>query len=189
MRFHETSLAGVRLIEPDPFVDERGFFVRVLSADLFGEAGIDHTTFVQENHSRSRRRTIRGLHLRGGSGETKMVGCSHGEVFDVVVDVRPTSPTFGRWEGFVLDDHRHLQVHIPPGFAHGFQALSDVADVYYRHDRFYDPALDVAVAWNDPDIGIEWPLPGPVLSDRDRSAPRLKDLRRRLEEWFGASAS
>jgi dTDP-4-dehydrorhamnose 3,5-epimerase len=186
IRFHETSLPGVVVVEPEPITDQRGFFVRVLSAELFREAGLDHASFVQENHSRSRLRTIRGLHLRAPDGETKIVRCSSGEIFDVVVDVRPSSPTFGRWERFMLDDRRHLQVVIPPGYAHGFQALSEPADVQYRHDRFYAPAFDVAVAWNDPDLAIDWPLPEPILSERDRSAPSLRDLRPRLEGWFGA---
>jgi dTDP-4-dehydrorhamnose 3,5-epimerase len=189
MRFRETSLPGVIVIEPEPIADERGFFVRILSADLLREAGIDNSTFVQENQSRSRRRTIRGLHLRAAPGEAKMVRCSHGEIFDVVVDVRPSSPTFGRWERFILDDRRHLQLYIPPGFAHGFQALSDIADVCYRHDQVYDPALDVAVAWNDPEIGIGWPLRDPIMSERDRSAPGLSQIRPRLEEWFGTTPS
>jgi dTDP-4-dehydrorhamnose 3,5-epimerase len=185
MRFNQTSLPGVIVFEPELIPDERGFFVRILAADLFAEAGIDHSTFVQENQSRSRRGTVRGLHLRGGPGEGKMVRCSHGEIFDVIVDARPSSTTFGRWERFILDDRRHLHLYVPPGFAHGFQALSDVADVCYRHDQVYDPALDRAIAWNDPDLGIPWPLEDPILSERDREAPRLRDLRPRLEEWFG----
>jgi dTDP-4-dehydrorhamnose 3,5-epimerase len=188
MRFEETSLPDVVLIEPEPIVDDRGFFVRVLSADLFAEAGIDHTRFVQENQSRSRRRTIRGLHLRAAPGEAKMVRCTAGEIFDVLVDLRPASPTFGRWERFVLDDRRHLQLYIPPGIAHGFQALSEVADVCYRHDQFYEPTLDVALAWNDPDIGVEWPLDDPILSTRDLDAPPLSELKGRLAEWFGPAA-
>jgi dTDP-4-dehydrorhamnose 3,5-epimerase len=188
MRFEHTSLPGVILIEPEPILDDRGFFVRVLSADLFAQAGIDHATFVQENQSRSRQRTIRGLHLRAAPGEAKMVRCTAGEVFDVLVDLRPASPTFGRWERFILDDRRHLQLYIPPGVAHGFQALSKDADVCYRHDRFYDAEMDVAVAWNDPEIGIEWPLADPILSARDRNAPRLGDLRPQLEKWFGPTS-
>lgn len=184
MRFRETSLPEVILIEPEPIADERGFFVRVLSADVFADAGIDHTRFVQENQSRSKRRTVRGLHLRAGPGEGKMVRCSNGEIYDVVVDVRPGSASFGRWERFILDDRRHLQLYIPPGCAHGFQALSDTADVAYRHDRFYDPSMDVVIAWDDPDLGIPWPLDRPILSERDRTAPRLRDIRHQLDEWF-----
>ena len=186
MRFHQTSLPGVVLVEPQPRHDERGFFVRVSSAEQFAEAGIDTARFVQENQSRSRHRTLRGLHLRAGPGEAKTVRCARGRIFDVVVDLRPSSPAFGRWESFELDDDRHLQLYLPPGVGHGFQVLSDVSDVCYRHDRFYVPDDDVAVAWDDPDIGVAWPLPDPLLSERDRAAPRLAELRPRLEAWFGA---
>jgi dTDP-4-dehydrorhamnose 3,5-epimerase len=187
MLFESTSLPGVVLIESQPILDDRGFFVRVLSADLFAQAGIDHAKFVQENQSRSRQRTIRGLHLRAAPGEAKMVRCTSGEVFDVLVDLRPASPTFARWEHFILDDRRHLQLYIPPGVAHGFQAVSEIADVCYRHDQFYDPSLDVAVAWNDPEIGIDWPLSDPILSTRDHDAPPLSQLKTRLAEWFGTT--
>jgi dTDP-4-dehydrorhamnose 3,5-epimerase len=183
MRFRRASLPEVIVFEPDPIADERGFFVRVLSAEVFGEAGIDHTRFVQENQSRSMRGTIRGLHLRA-DGEAKTVRCSRGEIFDVVVDVRPWSASFGTWERFVLDDRRHVQVYVPPGFAHGFQAVSETADVCYRHDRFYEPGLDVAIAWDDEDLGIPWPLEDPILSERDRAAPSLRELRPQLEGWF-----
>lgn len=186
MQTQETSLYGVRLIEPAAILDDRGWFLRVFSADSYGEAGIDHTTLVQENQSRSRQRTIRGLHTRSTLSEAKLVRCAHGEIFDVVVDLRPWSPTFLRWERFVLDDRRHRQVYIPPGCAHGFQALSRQADVCYRVDAYYDPSLDVAVAWNDPELAIPWPLPEPILSERDRDAPPLREVRPRLEDWFGS---
>ena len=188
MRVHTTSIPGVVAFEPAPIVDERGFFVRTLSADVLAGVGIDQARFVQENQSRSRRGTLRGLHFRAGGGESKLVRCSFGAIFDVVVDLRPSYPSFGRWEAFDLDDRRHLHIHIPPGCAHGFQALSEVADTCYHHDQFYDAALDVAVAWDDPDIAVTWPLPGPALSDRDRRAPPLRSLRPRLEEWFSALA-
>jgi dTDP-4-dehydrorhamnose 3,5-epimerase len=189
MQIHETSLHGVKLIEPEPVSDERGWFLRVFSADRHAEAGIDHTRLVQENQSRSRRRTVRGLHTRSTLSEAKLVRCACGEIFDVVVDLRPWSPTFLQHERFILDDTRHLQVFIPPGCAHGFQALSETADVCYRVDAYYDPALDVAVAWNDPEIGIEWPLRNPIVSQRDRSAPSLDAIRPRLAEWFGETAA
>lgn len=186
MQVGATTIPGVLLFQPAPFVDDRGFFVRTLSADVLAGAGIDHARFVQENQSRSRRGTVRGLHFRAGEGEAKLVRCSYGEIMDVVVDLRPSSPTFGRWERFSLDDARHLQLYIPPGCAHGFQALSAVADTCYHHDHFYDPGLEAAVAWDDPAIGIPWPLPDPVLSERDRRAPSLAEMRPRLEEWFGS---
>lgn len=186
MRFRHTSIPGVLVFEPEPRADDRGFFVRTLSADVLAEAGVDLARFVQENQSRSRLGALRGLHLRAGPGEAKLVRCSQGRIFDVVVDLRPSMTTFGRHESFQLDDVRHLHLYVPPGCAHGFQALSDVADTCYHHDQFYAPGLDVAVAWDDPDIGIEWPLPEPALSDRDRSAPSLRQMRPRLQEWFGA---
>lgn len=185
MEIHETAIQGVRLIEPRLIGDERGWFLRVFADDLHSLAGIDHTALVQENQSRSRQRTIRGLHMRSELSEAKLVRCAHGEIYDVVVDLRPWSPSFLRAEHFLLDDVRHLQVSIPPGCAHGFQALSDTADVCYRVDARYDPRLDVAVSWDDPDLGIRWPLPEPIVSQRDRSAPSLAELRPMLTEWFG----
>jgi dTDP-4-dehydrorhamnose 3,5-epimerase len=185
MQFHETSIDGAVLIEPDPHLDDRGFFVRVLDAELFRSAGIDPTRFVQENQSRSRHGTLRGLHLRANPSEAKIVRCTHGEVYDVVVDLRPSSPTFRRWEAFALDDRRHLQVYVPPGCGHGFEVLSDVADMAYRHDAYYDAALEAEVRYDDADLGVAWPLSDPVLSERDRRAPSFRQLLPNLEAWFG----
>jgi dTDP-4-dehydrorhamnose 3,5-epimerase len=185
VRVRHSSIPGVLVLEPEPKSDERGFFVRTLSADVLAGVGVDQSRFVQENQSRSRRGTLRGLHLRAGPGEAKLVRCSQGRIFDVVVDLRPSLPSFGRWESFQLDDVDHLHLYIPPGCAHGFQTLSEVADTCYHHDQFYDPSLDVVVSWNDPDIAISWPLPGPLLSERDRSAPFLRAVRPQLHEWFG----
>jgi dTDP-4-dehydrorhamnose 3,5-epimerase len=184
VRAHRTTIPDVLVFEPEPKEDERGFFVRTLSADVLADAGVDQSRFVQENQSRSRRGTLRGLHLRAGPGEAKLVRCSYGEIFDVVVDLRPSMSTFGAHEAFHLDDVRHLHLYIPPGCAHGFQTLSEVADTCYHHDQFYDPSLDVAIAWDDPDIAIPWPLPDPVLSERDRNAPTLAAMQDRLEDWF-----
>jgi dTDP-4-dehydrorhamnose 3,5-epimerase len=186
MLIHETSLYGVKLIEPRPIPDDRGWYMRVFSSDIHGEAGIDHTKLVQENQMHSRRRVIRGLHMRKHLSEAKLVRCAHGEVFDVAVDLRPWSPSFLRWEHFMLDDRRNLQVYIPPGCAHGLQAISDVADVCYRVDAFYEPELDTAVSWSDPEIGIPWPLDDPILSERDAAAPTLEQIRPHLEDWYGA---
>lgn len=185
MKVLDTSLHGVRLIQPEPRPDERGWFVRVFSADAYGDAAIDHTALVQENQSRSRRRTIRGLHTRAALAEAKLVRCAHGEIFDVVVDLRPWSPTFLHVEHFLLDDVAHTQVHIPPGCAHGFQALSEVADVCYRVDAYYDPSLDVAISYCDPELAIPWPLPDPIVSARDAAAPPLAEVKPHLAEWFG----
>ena len=126
--------------------------------------------------------------MRRQLSEAKLVRCAHGEVFDVAVDLRPWSPSFLRWGHFELDDRRNLQVYIPPGCAHGLQAISEVADVCYRVDAFYEPELDAAVAWNDPQIGIPWPLPDPILSERDQAAPSLEEIRPHLEDWYGTRA-
>ena len=187
MDIRDASVHGVKTIEPRPIPDERGYFMRVFDAATHAAAGIDHVRFVQENQSRSRHGVLRGLHCRSNLTEAKLVRCVSGEIYDVVVDLRPWSPTFCRWERFILDDRRHLQVYIPPGCAHGFQVLSPQAEVCYRVDAVYDPALDVAVAWDDPDIGIPWPLPNPLVSPRDRAAPRLADVREHLADWFGAT--
>lgn len=181
------TLHGLKIIRPRPIPDERGWFLRVFSADVYGEAGIDHTRLVQENQSRSRRGTIRGLHMRRELSEAKLVRCAHGAVFDVVVDLRPWSPSFLRWEQFRLDDRDQLQIYIPAGCAHGFQALTEVADVCYRVDAFYDPSVEAALAWDDEELAIPWPLADPILSDRDRSAPSLREIRGSLEQWYGES--
>ena len=185
MEIRDTSIYGLKLLQPKPIPDERGWYMRVFSSDIAQRAGIDHTKLFQENQMRSRKRTIRGLHMRSELSEAKLVRCAHGEVFDVAVDLRPWSPSFLQWESFELDDRENLQIWIPPGCAHGLQALSEVADVCYRVDAFYEPELAVAVAWDDPQIGIPWPLPDPILSERDRSAPSLEEIRPRLAEWYG----
>lgn len=188
MNVRDGTLHGVKVITPEPRRDERGWFLRVFDAELYRAAGIDHTRHVQENQSRSARGTIRGLHTRSHLSESKLIRCVHGSLFDVIVDLRPWSPTFLQWESFELDDVDHVQVYIPAGFAHGFQALADPTDIGYRVDAPYDPTLDVALAFDDPDLAIPWPLADPIVSDRDRAAPRLADLKPRLEEWYGAAA-
>lgn len=188
MEIRQTTLHGVTTLVPRPISDHRGFYVRVFSWDVAADAGIDHTALVQENQSRSWRRTVRGLHTRRELTEAKLVRCAHGQVFDVVVDLRPWSLTFGRWESFVLDDEEHRQVYIPPGCAHGFQALSEVADVCYRVDAPYQPGVEAGIAWDDPELAIPWPLGDPILSERDQQAPALADVRPLLGDWFGESA-
>ncbi len=175
------------MFRPQPHRDDRGFFVRTLDAGILNDAGLDHTGFVQESQSRSRHRVLRGLHGRRALSEGKLVRCAHGEVFEVVLDLRPWSRTFLQHDSIVLDDNDHVQLWVPPGFVHGFQVLSERADVCYRMDSPHDPSLDLAVAWDDPELAIDWPLPDPVLSDRDRSAPRLADVRGDLGGWFGTS--
>jgi dTDP-4-dehydrorhamnose 3,5-epimerase len=154
-------------------VDERGFFCRTFDADVMHAAGIDPAGFAQDSLSRSARGVVRGLHVRRGDGEAKLVRCSYGAVFDVIVDLRPASPTYRNWEAFELRDDNQTSLYVPAGCAHGFQALSDPADVSYRIDRAHDPAEDVSVAFDDPELAIPWPLPVTTMSHRDRIAPSL----------------
>ena len=166
-------IAGALLFRPTPYVDERGFFCRTFDADVMRLAGIDAAVFAQDSLSRSARGVIRGLHIRRGDGEAKLVRCSYGAIFDVVVDLRPASPTYRNWESFDLRDDEQVSLYVPAGCAHGFQALTDPADVSYRIDRTHDPAEDVSIAFDDPGLGISWPLPVAIMSERDRRAPSL----------------
>jgi dTDP-4-dehydrorhamnose 3,5-epimerase len=168
-----TEIEGVVLIEPTVHGDERGFFVETFRESELEELGID-ARFVQDNHSRSGARVLRGIHMQ--VGQAKLVRCPKGRIFDVAVDLRPDSPTYKRWEGYELDDISHRQVFIPDGFGHGFCVLSDSADVLYRVSSYYDPALERGVAWDDPEIAVDWPIRDPVVSDRDRRAPRLDQV-------------
>lgn len=163
-------IAGALLFTPEPHVDERGFFCRTFDAESTRMAGIDPAGFVQDSVSRSSRGVIRGLHVRRGNGEAKLVRCSYGAIFDVVVDLRPGSPTFRNWESFALDGSTQVSLYVPAGCAHGFQALTEPADVCYRIDRAHDPSEDVSLAFDDPDLAIPWPLPRSVLSARDQRA-------------------
>lgn len=169
------SIEGLHLFEPTPHRDERGFFSRTFDADVARSVGIDPDAFVQDSVSRSVRGVVRGLHLRSGAGEAKLVRCSFGEVFDVVVDLRPDSPTFRAVATFRLSGETQVSIYLPAGCAHGFQALSDLADVSYRIDRVHNPDEDVTIAYNDPALAIPWPLPPTLMSERDRTAPRLSE--------------
>jgi dTDP-4-dehydrorhamnose 3,5-epimerase len=169
----ETGLDELVLIEPTVHGDERGFLVETFRENALAELGIE-VEFVQDNHSHSRGRVLRGIHMQ--RGQAKLVRCPRGRVWDVAVDLRPDSPTYRRWEGHQLDGEKHRQLFIPPGFGHGFCLLSDEADVIYRLSSYYDRDLETGVAWNDPEIGIEWPISDPILSERDRSAPRLAEV-------------
>jgi dTDP-4-dehydrorhamnose 3,5-epimerase len=171
----ETRLEGLVMIEPEVHGDERGFLIETYRRDAWAELGVG-LEFVQQNHSRSAGGTLRGLHFQTAPGQAKLVRCSRGRIFDVVVDLRRDSPGFGQWEGHELDDRQHRQLLVPVGFGHGFCVLSDVADVDYRLSSYFDPATEAGVAWDDPDIGVEWPLSEPLLSDRDRNAPRLAEI-------------
>jgi dTDP-4-dehydrorhamnose 3,5-epimerase len=173
MRRLDTRLSGPILLEPVVHGDERGFFVETFRRETFAQLGIE-TDFVQHNHSRSARGVLRGMHFQRGLA--KHVRCVRGRILDVVVDVRRSSATFGEWEGFELDDVAHRQLHVPAGFAHGFCVLSDVADVAYLQDRYYDPSAERGISHADPDVGIDWPDIGITVSDRDRGAPRLAEL-------------
>ena len=166
-------IAGVLLFRPTPHVDERGFFSRTSDAAVLRGAGIDPCAFAQDSISRSACGVLRGLHLRAGLGEAKLVRCSYGAIFDVVVDLRPGSPTYRNWESFELRGDEQVSVYIPTGCAHGFQALTEPADVAYRIDREHDPAEDVTIAHDDPELAIPWPLPVTRMSERDRLAPSL----------------
>jgi dTDP-4-dehydrorhamnose 3,5-epimerase len=172
----DTELPGLVALEPTPHGDERGFLVETFSEPAWRELGIEGL-FVQENHSRSTRKgTLRGLHFQTEPGQGKLVRCLRGAIFDVAVDLRRGSETYGRWEGHVLDDLSHRQLWVPVGFAHGFQVLTDVADVAYKLTSLYDPATEAGIAWDDPEVAVEWPLADPFLSERDTSAPRLADV-------------
>jgi dTDP-4-dehydrorhamnose 3,5-epimerase len=171
---------GALLFTPRPHVDERGFFCRTFDVEIMRAAGVDPGGFSQDSLSRSSLGIVRGLHARRGAGEAKLVRCSYGAIFDVVVDLRPTSPTFRQRESFDLRGDEQVSLYIPAGCGHGFQALTDVADVSYRIDRPHDPSEDVAIAFDDPELGIPWPLPVAALSQRDRRALPLADALARL---------
>jgi len=170
-----TKLDGVVLLEPAVHGDERGFFVETFSREAWAEHGVD-AEFVQHNHSRSGRGTLRGLHFQTEPGQAKLLRCARGAILDVAVDLRRASPTYGQWEAHVLDDERHRQLFVPVGFAHGFVVLSDVADVAYLVSSYYDGATEAGIAWDDPEVGVDWQVDEPLLSERDRRAPRLAEI-------------
>lgn len=182
IRVEQTALDGPLIVVPEVHGDERGFLVETFRHDDLSAAGI-RDQFVQENHSRSRRGTLRGLHFQAPPGQAKLVRTVRGAIHDVVVDIRRSSPTFGHHVAVTLDDREHRQLYIPPGFAHGFCVVTDEADVVYRLSRYYDPQLERGVAWDDPALGIEWPVDKPQLSPRDRTNPALQDLSAALTVW------
>jgi dTDP-4-dehydrorhamnose 3,5-epimerase len=174
MRRLETRLEGPVLIEPVPHGDARGFFAETYRKGLFAELGVGDE-FVQDNHSRSRRGVLRGMHFQ--PGQAKLVRCARGAIVDVIADIRPGSPSFGSWEAFPLDDEAHHQLYVPDGFAHGFCVTSEVADVVYKVSTYYDPAAEAGFRFDDPEVGIEWPAGIEVaVSARDREAPLLSEL-------------
>ena len=175
MKVITTSLEGLRIIEPRVFTDQRGFFYESYNENKFIENGID-VRFVQDNHSKSSINTIRGLHYQINPGQGKLVRVVAGEIFDVAVDIRQGSPTFGKWFGCHISAENTRQLYIPVGFAHGFCVTSDVAEVLYKCTEFYSPQNERGIAWNDPAIGIDWPTTEPVLSERDQNHPVLSQL-------------
>lgn len=175
MKITHTRLPGVILLQPNRHTDPRGFFVESFHVDRYADAGIP-TSFVQDNHSHSSRGVLRGLHFQRQRPQGKLLWVLSGEVYDAVVDVRRGSPTFGRWEGVTLDSKHYQQLYVPPGFAHGFCVLSESVDFVYKCTQYYDAHDEAGIAWNDPDIGIEWPISTPSLSDKDRRHPCLHEI-------------
>ena len=184
MRFVPTDLPDVLVIEPDVHMDGRGFFLETYHVDRYREHGIAGP-FVQDNHSRSVAGTLRGLHLQVRHAQGKLIRVIEGEVFDVAVDVRRGSPTFGRWVGVTLTADNFRQCYVPPGFAHGFCVVSPIAQVEYKATDVYDPAAELGVAWNDPALAIRWPVSQPLLSARDSAYPTLAEVLDRLPDWHG----
>jgi dTDP-4-dehydrorhamnose 3,5-epimerase len=179
VKFVPTEIEGVVIVEPDVHRDARGFFLESYHARKYHDGGIVDT-FVQDNHSRSRQGTLRGLHLQLAHLQGKLVRAIRGSVWDVSVDVRVGSPTFGRHVAVTLDDEHHRQVYVPPGMAHGFLVTSEVAEIEYKCTDFYAPGDELSIAWNDPELAIPWPIREPLLSDKDRAAPRLAEVMDRL---------
>jgi dTDP-4-dehydrorhamnose 3,5-epimerase len=176
MRLVDTRLRGPLLLEPVAHGDERGFFVESYRANVWAEHGIADE-FVQDNHSRSQRGVVRGMHFAIGAGQAKLVRCARGRILDVVADLRRESDTFGAWEAVELDDELHRQLYVPVGFAHGFCVLSDVADVTYKCSTYYDGAVERGFRYDDPDVAIAWPQDMALLvSDRDMDAPTLAEI-------------
>lgn len=186
MRSVPATIPGVVIIEPDVYSDPRGFFLETYHADKYRAAGIPGP-FVQDNHSRSVQGTLRGLHLQLRRPQGKLVRVIEGEIFDVAVDVRRGSPTFGQWMGVTLTAENFRQCYVPPGFAHGFAVVSPVAQVEYKCTDLYDPKSEIGIAWNDPAIGINWPIATPLLSERDIRHPQLSSVIDQLPAFAGST--
>ena len=174
MQVSKTPIDGLLIIEPKVFGDPRGMFYEVYSESRYREHEIP--PFVQDNHSVSKEGVLRGLHYQVNSGQDKLVRVTQGEIFDVAVDIRKQSPTYGKWWWLKLSEANNLQLYIPVGFAHGFCVLSDVAEFLYKVSEYYSAEKEKGIIWNDPDIGINWPISNPILSDKDLANPRLRDL-------------
>ncbi len=183
--WHSQVLSEVIVIEPDVFEDQRGYFSEAFQKERYQEAGIKGQ-FVQDNLSFSQKGVLRGLHYQYPHQQAKLVFVVHGEIFDVAVDIRDGSPTFGKWTSVVLSSENHRQLYIPKGFAHGFCVLSDTAVVIYKCDEYYFPEDDGGIIWSDPELGIDWPLSSPILSAKDKGLPRLKEIPpSRLPSYLG----
>ncbi len=175
MHIVELPFQGLKLIKPQVFHDERGFFMESYRQPLYEEGGID-CAFVQDNHSFSKRGTIRGMHFQQAPGQAKLISVGVGEIYDVVVDMRPSSSTFGKWFGIALDAKQHEQLFVPIGFAHGFCVLSEEAHVFYKISSVFDPKQERGFRFDDPEIGIEWPIPAAFVSQRDRNSPFFREV-------------
>jgi dTDP-4-dehydrorhamnose 3,5-epimerase len=175
MDVFDADLPGVRVIEPDVYTDDRGAFLETWNARDYGKQGLD-VAFVQDNLSRSRQHVLRGLHFQNPRPQGKLISVLKGAVYDVVVDIRAGSDTFGEWQGTVLSAENARQLYVPEGYAHGFVVTSEEALFHYKCTDFYHPETEGVVRWDDPDLGIDWPVEAPVLSERDRTAPRLNDI-------------
>jgi dTDP-4-dehydrorhamnose 3,5-epimerase len=186
IEIRQTTLPDVLLLVPVVHGDERGFFHETFRRDGLAGSALAEVEFPQENHSRSSAGVLRGMHFQVGAGLGKVVRCARGAIFDVAIDLRRGSPTYGVWEGFELDDHNLHQVWIPAGFAHGFYTRSELADVIYKQTDYYAPELERSIAWNDPEIGVRWQLEGePLLAARDAQAPVLRDIADELPFVYG----
>jgi dTDP-4-dehydrorhamnose 3,5-epimerase len=178
MNVIKTKLKGCVIIEPKVFGDERGFFLETFQADRYENLAGINLPFVQDNHSRSSKGVLRGLHFQKTKPQGKLVRVVRGEVYDVAVDIRPDSPTCGQWEAVILSEENKTQFWVPPGFAHGFVVLSETADFEYKCTDYYDPSDEGSLLWNDPDLNIPWPIDNPKLSDKDANARLLADLKK-----------
>lgn len=186
MKFQKTELPGVIVVDPDVHGDTRGFLLETFHARKYAEGGIE-AEFVQDNQSRSARGILRGLHAQLEHPQGKLVQVVIGEIYDVAVDIRRGSPTFGKFAATRLSEENHRQLYIPPDFAHGFCVTSEITHVEYKCTDFYHPASEISIAWDDPEIGIPWPVEQPELSDRDKAAQRLREFGDRLPLFRGGS--
>ncbi|MDG0796875.1 dTDP-4-dehydrorhamnose 3,5-epimerase [Pectobacterium punjabense] len=176
MQIIDTAVYGAKIIQPKVFGDARGFFLETFEKKRYQKMLDIDLDFVQDNHSRSSKGVLRGLHFQRTKPQGKLVHVVRGEVFDVAVDIRPNSPTYGVWEGIILSEENKTQFWLPPGLAHGFVVLSEFADFEYKCTDYYDPSDEGCLLWNDPELGIEWPISAPLLSEKDKLGKLFKDL-------------